>query len=644
MQRFLTLDLIVMVILSVLVMFLKLWAGAACLVIVALIAVYHNRVSVEQTSKKLVEIKSEAAEENDEITRSFVDACPVHMCICDINGNVSWSNEGFRRFITQDYSLSEILSTTQLSKLFDEEFCEISVTAGDESYRVTASSRDESGHSKRMLYFENTSASEKLHESLMEVRPCMAYIGVDNYEELLAANPIEDQSKIIADIEGTLHEWSAEVSGCLLKMRSSQYIMLFGQSHLEGMRNDKFSVMEKIHAIKTEADFPTTISVGIGCDAESFTKLQDDAYDAMDLALGRGGDQVVIKDSDGQNEYFGGSLGGVDRRNKGKARIMSHALTRLIKDSDQVLVMGHQHGDLDSIGSSIGIASLAMAIGKKAYIVLNEAEEAIDLIYQAALDTKRFEFVGSANALEISTRDTLLIVVDTHIGPRTECPELLDKCKKIVVIDHHRKAANAIENTVMTYMEPYASSASELVTEIMQYAESECEFENFEMDALLAGITLDTKNFTQNTGVRTFESAGWLKRNGADMKNVSSFNKMRLDFFQKKVNMIASTQIIGDGIAVAYTKEADPSMMMLTGQTADEILHMRGVRASFVAGSLGNQSTVSARSDGSINVQVIMEKLGGGGHINVAAAQSEKSPELLIQDIVQLLREEEIIS
>ena len=384
--------------------------------------------------------------------------------------------------------------------------------------------------------------------------------------------------------------------------------------------------------------------MGIGVEAATLAELDTYAYQALDLALGRGGDQVVIKKSSDDIEYYGGSLSNVERRNKGKSRIMAHALIQLINDADKVLVMGHARPDLDSFGSAIGVAALAQAAKKKAYIVLNEPNEAIDLAYQAARETNRFEFINSEMANALAQRETLLVIVDTHIGPMCEDETLLENCKKLVVIDHHRKSASAIENTLLTYMEPFASSSSEQVCEMIQYAGSHFEFEKFEMDALLAGITLDTKNFTQNTGARTFESASWLRRKGADMRNVMNFFKMRLDFYQKKVNMIASAEILNNGFAIAYTKDQDDSMQVLTAQAADELLEMRGVNAVFVAGLLTNgKTTVSARSTGKINVQVMMEHFGGGGHINVAAAQFEEAPELAIQDIVKYLREEKLI-
>ncbi|MDO5441399.1 MAG: DHH family phosphoesterase [Bacillota bacterium] len=643
-QPYIKLDLIVMVVISLIVLYLKLWAGVACLVAVVFVSIYHAKIAAVQTEKQIAEIKSNLTQENDEITRNFIDTCPIYMCISNINGDVTWSNEGFRNEITSEDSIAEIIDSKILKKLFEQEQYEAIITYKESRYKLTASTQDESGHSKRMIYFENVTAAEIVRDKFKDSRPAFALINVDNYDELMAASPVEKQSVIVAEIETMLREWAATLNASLTRYRSNRYILFCEHKEIDAMLKDNFSIMEKIHEVETEADFPTTLSIGIGVDAATLAELDTYAYQALDLALGRGGDQVVIKRSSDDIEYFGGSLSNVERRNKGKSRIMAHALVQLIHDADKVLVMGHVRPDLDSFGSAIGVAALAQAAKKKAYIVLNEPNEAIELAYQAARETGRFEFINGEMANALAMRETLLVIVDTHIGPMCEEQSLLDRCKKLVVIDHHRKSANAIENTMLTYMEPFASSASEQVCEMIQYAGNNFEFEKFEMDALLAGITLDTKNFTQNTGARTFESASWLRRNGADMRNVMNFFKMRLDFFQKKVNMIASAEILNNGYAIAYTKESDESMQVLTAQAADELLEMRGVNAVFVAGALTNgKTTVSARSNGLINVQVMMEHFGGGGHINIAAAQFEQTPELAIQEVIKYLREEKLI-
>jgi c-di-AMP phosphodiesterase-like protein len=298
---------------------------------------------------------------------------------------------------------------------------------------------------------------------------------------------------------------------------------------------------------------------------------------------------------------------------------------------------------MDSFGAAIGVYHIVRQHTENVDIVLGDVGEAIEIIYDAAVATGRFSFVSPEKALELARPGTLLVIVDTHIAGLTECPKLLEKIDKLVVIDHHRRSRDAIENATLAYTEVYASSTSELVTELIQYSADRTGIGRFEAEALLAGITVDTKNFTVNTGVRTFEAASWLRRNGADIATVRSFFKMRLDFFRKKVNLIASAEILGNGVAIAYTKDTDPAMQVLTAQVADELLDMKGVDAAFAAGRGKTSTMVSGRSTGRINVQAVLEKIGGGGHMTIAAAQLEEGPEEAIHRVIQIMREMEIL-
>ncbi len=347
----------------------------------------------------------------------------------------------------------------------------------------------------------------------------------------------------------------------------------------------------------------------------------------------------MVKRSGGDIEFFGGGLTTVEKRNKGKSRIVAHALQQLITASDRVIIMGHVRPDMDCFGAAIGVYSMARRFTPDVDIVLDEVGEAIESIHGAAVATGRFSFINPEQALESVRRNALLVVVDTHISALTECPQLIGKTDRLVVIDHHRRAKESIENATLTYMEVYASSTSELITELLQYSADRSETGKFEAEALLAGIMVDTKNFSVNTGVRTFEAASWLRRNGADIVTVRSFFKVRLDFFQKKVNLIASAEILENGVAVAYTKDYDPTMQMLTAQVADELLDMKGVQAAFVAGKGKKSTMLSGRSLGQINVQMILEKLGGGGHLTTAAAQLEENPEEAIHKVVLIMRD-----
>ncbi len=480
---------------------------------------------------------------------------------------------------------------------------------------------------------------ERLKKASEDSASCIALINIDNYDELLASSPAEEQSGISAEIDKKIRAWTQYMDAAVTRVRSNRYLAQFENRCLAEQRRSQFPIINQMHEVETQADFPTSISIGIGAGSESFSKLQDLAEEAMDLALGRGGDQAVIKSAGGDIEYFGGSLPSVEKRNKGRARIVAHVLMQLVKSSDRVLIMGHSRPDMDSIGSAIGMYTFAKSAGKPADIILNDVGQAIDVIYGAALKAGSYSFISSEKALQLVTSDTLVILVDTHIPQITECPEIFEKGPKVAVIDHHRKSKDAVDNPTLMHMETYASSASELVTELLQYAVDKSDIGKFDAEALLAGIIVDTKSFAINTGVRTFEAASWLRRMGADIPTVRSFFKLRLDFFKKKSNIIASAEILPGGIAVAYTRDTDPAMQVLVAQAADELLDIRGVTAAFAAGRGVNRTMVSARSLGQLNVQTVMEKMGGGGHINIAAAQVEEGPEEAIARVVSIMRE-----
>ena len=480
---------------------------------------------------------------------------------------------------------------------------------------------------------------ERLKKLNEENQSCIALINIDNYDELLSSSPAEEQSTISAEIDKKIRTWTQYMDAAVARVRNNRYYVQFENRYLAEQRRSEFPIINQMHEIETQADFPTSLSIGIGTGSGSFSRIQLLAEEAMDLALGRGGDQVVIKHESGDIEYFGGSLPTVEKRNKGRARIMAHALMQLAKSSDRVFIMGHARPDMDSIGAAIGMYTFAKSAGVPTDIILDNVGQAIDIIYEAAVKTGRYSFISGEKASQLATENSLVILVDSHIPAIAEYPPILTEVKRIAVIDHHRKSKDAVENPTLMHMETYASSASELVTELLQYAVDKNDIDKFDADALLAGITVDTKSFAINTGVRTFDAASWLRRMGADNTNVRSFFKLKLDFVKKKSNIMANAEILEGGVAVAYTKDSDPAMQVLVAQAADELLDVRGVHTAFAAGKGKERTMVSARSSGQINVQTVMEKMGGGGHLNIAAAQVEEGPEEAVAKVISILRE-----
>jgi c-di-AMP phosphodiesterase-like protein len=365
----------------------------------------------------------------------------------------------------------------------------------------------------------------------------------------------------------------------------------------------------------------------------------ESAQAALDLAHGRGGDQAVIKRGS-KIEYYGGKTRAVEKSNKGKSRIMAHAIRQLMEQSSKIIIMGHRNPDIDSFGSAMGVFRMAANINKETYIVINKVGENLSEIYKQARETDIYNFISNEKALAIANMDTLLIVVDTHRPSVTECPGLLEATDKIVVLDHHRRAEEVIENPVLAYMEPSASSTSELVTEMLQYSKDRKNFSKLKAEARLAGITVDTNRFAGATGVRTFEAASWLRKAGADTSAVRRFFQTDTQAFKIKANCVAKAEFLEGGIVISICEGTHPEMNILNSQAADTLLEIKGMRASFVAGSDSEGMTlISARSLGEINVQVIMEGFGGGGHMMVAGAQTDLTPEETIKKIKRIFED-----
>ena len=401
---------------------------------------------------------------------------------------------------------------------------------------------------------------------------------------------------------------------------------------------NKFQILDEIRNIETEADFPVTLSIGIGAGGKNPAHTGSYAEAALDLALGRGGDQAVFKDGE-KIDYFGGKSQTVEKGNKGKSRIVGHALKQLIIQADKVLIMGHKNPDMDAFGAALGIFRFVATNSKEAHIVINNYNETLADVYLQAKESEQYSFINSEKAIQSTTQDSLVIVLDTHRPSRTECPELLNQTDKIVVIDHHRRAEEFIENPTLAYIEPYASSTSELVTEILQYVGDKKGIQKLEVEALLAGITVDTNRFSVKTGVRTFEAASWLRRAGADTTMVKRLFQSDEVSFKIKASCVASARFIEKGMALSFCIGTHPNMQVINAQAADELLEVKGVRASFVVGTDEQGKTIiSARSLGEVNVQVIMEAFDGGGHLNTAGAQVDESPEEVMEKLEALLK------
>ena len=393
------------------------------------------------------------------------------------------------------------------------------------------------------------------------------------------------------------------------------------------MKEDRFKILDNIRGISIGNETPVTLSIGVGLDGLTYAQNCEFARNAIDLALGRGGDQAVVKSKDNIT-YYGGKSQQKEANTRVKARVKAHALEEIINTRDKVFVMGHSIGDVDSFGACVGIKCVCNALGKECHIVLDTVSTSLQPLVDLYLTYPELEedaLVTGEDALEMVSGNTVLVVVDVNKPSITECPELIRKCRSIVVLDHHRQGSEAIENATLSYVEPYASSACEMVAEILQYINGGVKLKNIIADCLYAGIVIDTQNFETKTGVRTFEAAAFLRRNGADVTRVRKMFRENVVDYQAKAEAVRSASIYQDDYAISICKSENvQNITVLAAQAANELLNITGIKASFVFADYQNKIYISARSIDEVNVQLIMERMGGGGHMNIAGAQLEE--------------------
>lgn len=567
--------------------------------------------------------------------------CPIPLCIVDCNGKVSRTNEKIGEvFLYDGVSGADIFVLTGIKhKEFvaaAEAGTQLMLSRNERNFRIQASFVGNGETASIALYFIDITNYEKLKVLHTSEQICMAVVNIDNYDELIAAGGENGEMAIASEIDKVVRAWAAKLDASITKHKEDKYFVLFKYKHYAGLVENNFSVLDEVKTIQTEADFPVTLSIGVGLFGKTPAETDQYAADALEIALGRGGDQAVVKNIS-NFEYYGGKSQTAEKRNKGKSRMIAHALRQYVNQSSRVIIMGHRNPDMDCFGAALGIARVAMTGKKDAYIVINGFNEALESIYQAAKATEEYNFITSEKAMSLADENTLVVVLDTHRPGLVECPELLT-AERLVVIDHHRKSEDAITGAIMNYMEPYASSTCELVAEILQYILEKKTITKMEAEALLAGITVDTNRFAVKTGVRTFEAASWLRRSGADTASVKKYFQSNLETFQTRAKSIANAEFLEGGVAMSICQGKSPNASIINSQVADELLTIQGIRATFVAGqNHQGQTVVSARSLGEVNVQLIMEKLGGGGHLNTAGAQVQESPEEILEKIKEIV-------
>lgn len=589
------------------------------LIIIIVYSYVIERRKEEEKDKRLKEISNNI----NIVTKETLKNTILPLVILKEDGTILYDNLEFNEIfkdVDKEEYLSNLLKEIQNE---DNEFIDKEVQLGERTYAVIGNyKKNEDDEAIYMLYFIEQTEYKTLLQKYNDNKSTVGIIIVDNYDELIQSIPNESRPQIIAKIEKTLYDWASPTGGLIVKMEKDRFVYVFSRDNMREFENNKFNILDSIREINLESRIPITLSMGISLVGASYYEQYKAANSALEIALGRGGDQVVIKKEDNY-EFFGGRTQEVEKRTKVKARTIAHALQELIEEAKNVIIMGHTNADVDSIGSAIGLYRIAKEQNKETNIVLSSLSPTLESFMKSVKKETEYDdvFVDKNQALAKITPDTLLIVVDTNRKTYVDVPELLDETEKVVLIDHHRRTLDFIENSILTFHEVYASSTAELVTEIISYSGEDVCLNQLESEALYSGIMIDTKNFTFKTGVRTFEAAAYLKKNGIDIIKIKQWFETDLETYNTISEIVRNAELIDNKIAISVCEIEGDASQLIAAKSADEILTISGITASFVLYKMENVVGICGRSVGDINVQLILEKLGGGGHITVAGAQ-----------------------
>lgn len=596
-------------------------------------------------NKRKAELSEHIKELNfnvDKVSKRSLINSPFPLLITETNGNIIWKNTKFvQEFSNCDINkyLTNLLKDIKLEienneKIKDNKIV-TNIVIDKKKYKVIGeyirnknniklNDKKQEKEYMATLYFLDETEKEKLSEKLEKSRVCIGVIKIDNYEETMQRIDGEDKSQILAKIEKNIYDWANDFKGVIIKSERDTFILVCEQKDLEKLKEEKFSILDIIKGINMPEKVQATLSISISSEGENNYQKFKNALAGIDIALGRGGDQAVVRENE-RYVFFGGRTEDIEKRTKVKARMISQALEEVMIDSNKVFIMGHANGDIDSMGSSLGIYRIAKTLNKDAYIVNETYGMSLDKFIDSIKEDETYDdvFITKSDALGMADSTSLVIVVDTNKKTYVEVPELLERTNKIVVIDHHRMSTSYIENPILSFQEVYASSAAELVTELIVYSKNDIKLTNLEVESLYAGIMMDTKNFTFKTGVRTFEAAAYLRRCGVDIIKVKKWFQSDFDTYTTVSEIVSKAEVFFDSIAIAVYDKDDENANIIGAKAADTLLTISDISASFVIGIHDGKVFISGRSIGDINVQVVLEKMGGGGHITLAGAQIE---------------------
>ena len=582
-----------------------------------------------------------------QIQRRLLRDLDLPHALLDDQGKVIWTNKEFEKLVHKEKGYKKSITTLfpamtrdKLPGRSGDVFTEMDVDFENRDFHVKArkislkemamnsdiiEAEGYEGYLVAIYLFDETALKIALRE-IDDQSLAVGLIYLDNYDEALESVEEVRRSLLIALIDRKVNKYISALDGISKKLEKDKYLVIMRKKAVEQLKGDRFDVLEDVKTVNIGNEMAVTLSIGMGLDGLTYAQNYEFARNAIDLALGRGGDQAVVKTPENV-AYYGGKSQQVEKNTRVKARVKAQALREIITGKDRVIIMGHRLADIDSFGSAVGIYRIALTLEKKAHIVIDDVTTSIQPFVQLFRDNPDYEedmIINSTTALELAGSNSVLVVVDVDKPSFTECPGLLKSCKSIVVLDHHRRGSETIENATLSYVEAYASSACEMVSEILQYIGDNIRIRPDEADCMYSGIMIDTNNFMTKTGVRTFEAAAFLRRNGADVTRVRKLFREDANEYKARADTVSQAEIYKNSYAISIcTSEDLQSPTVVGAQAANELLNIKGVKASFVLTDYQNQVYVSARSIDEVNVQIIMERLGGGGHMNIAGCQME---------------------
>jgi len=628
---------------------------AAFIVVYIIIAVFLYFYNKSYIFSDLVEFAAQYGVVQNTLLRELT--IPYAILLDD--GKIVWANNQFITVLGQDYKADTYLSkyVSELNRSVfpqeDGQSVELQVEYDDHTYLVEMTRVAVHGFSDAeqllalpaekeyfiAIYLRDVTELTEYIRKHEDQKLMAGLVYIDNYDEVMESVEEVRQALLVALIDRKINQYFRHADGIVKKLEKDKYFIAIRKRYFKEVEADKFSLLEEVKDINIGNGMPATLSIGLGLHGESYSQTSNYARAAIDLALARGGDQAVVKEQEGIT-YYGGKREQTSKNTRVKARVKAEAMREIMMTKDKVIIMGHKLGDVDSFGAAIGIYRVADAMDKKAHIIINEVTTSIRQFYDTFSQDSAYPkdlFIQSKDVDDIVDDNTMVVVVDTNKPDITECERLLKMGKTIVVLDHHRQSSTPIENTVLSYIEPYASSACEMVTEVVQYIEEDIKLSRIEASCMYAGIMVDTNNFMNRTGVRTFEAAAYLRRNGADLTYVRKIFRDDMDAYRAKAEIISNVEMYREEFAIASSEELEiDSPTIIGAQVANELLNIEGVRASFVLTVYRERIYVSARSIDEINVQIIMENLGGGGHMNSAGTQFDYTD---ISRAVRILKE-----